>query len=557
MIDPGFRGGPEPAPERAPEPADARSRLPTGEPTVSVLWDVPPADPSADLDELAADALVDLRLDQVIGAALAGRAVSRAEPTLQATDLRTVFERPLDRIETIEYRQDVCRDLERADVGTVVREFRARMAAVRRQLERARASYYRHEGSRWFLDAAATYCRAVEGLADGLAAGRPTSDGLRRILAFLDAYRRSASFRTLAADVERCLSSLRGLRYRLHISGNRIRVGRDRGEPDYGAEILAVFAKFRQAAPKEYRFDGGRGTAMNHVEAAILERIVRLHPDVFAAVEETLNRHPDVVEPTVARFDAEVEFYLAYLDHIERLRAAGLPFCYPILEPNGKRLRARAIFDLALADGLIAAGRQVVTNDVELSGPERIVVISGPNQGGKTTLARAIGQLHHLAALGLPVPGREVRLPLVDRVLTHFERQETVTSLEGKLERDLRRFRALLAAGTSRSLVVMNESFSATSVTDALFLNRVMLRTMAGRDMLVVCVTFLDELAALGPSVVSMVAAVDPVDPTIRTYKIVRRPADGRAYAVALAEKHGLTYEQVRRSLVDRGNGQR
>jgi DNA mismatch repair protein MutS len=519
---------------------------------VSVLWDVLPAGPLPPLDPLAAETLADLRLDQVVDAVLTGR-----NDQVPGSDLRAVFEHPLDRISAIEYRQAVCQDLERAEVAAVVRDFRAAMETVRRQLDWARASHYRHESERWFLDAAATYCRAVATLADGLVEVQPHSQGLRRISAAVDAYRTSAAFRSLVDDVERALDGLRRVRYRLHISGNRIRVGRDRGEPDYGAEILAAFEKFRQGATKEYRFDVGRGSAMNHVEAAIVERVARLHPEVFATVDAVLAAHPEFVEPTIARFDAEVAFYLAYLDHIGRLRARGLPFSYPTVEADGRRLAARDLFDLALADRLVAGGERVVTNDVELEGGERIIVVSGPNQGGKTTLARAIGQLHYLAALGLPVPGRDVRVPLVDRIFTHFERQEEVTTLEGKLERDLRRFREILARITSRSLVIMNESFSATSATDALFLNRAMLQTMVERGTLVVCVTFLDELAAFDPTVVSMVAEVDRNDPTIRTYRVVRRPADGRAYATALAEKHGLTYEQVRTALAEREDGHR
>ncbi len=177
------------------------------------------------------------------------------------------------------------------------------------------------------------------------------------------------------------------------------------------------------------------------------------------------------------------------------------------------------------------------------------MLVTGPNQGGKTTLARAVGQLHHLARIGVPVPGQRVSVPVVDRVFTHFERQERVEDLSSKLEDDLRRIHAILEQATSESLLILNESFTSTTVDDQLFIGRQVMREIVERGPLCVVVTFLDELAMLDPAIVSMVGTVDPEDDTRRTFEVVRRPPDGLAYALAIAEKHRVTYSSLKARL--------
>lgn len=481
----------------------------------------------------------DLNLDQVFAAVAAGRDSYQLEP---------FFRMPLHDPDAVAYRHEVFRDLENEAVASAVTAFADTMRTMREQLEQARELRHRYQRERWFLDAAATYTTAVGALVAGLGGAVLTSRALTGFRDYLAGYAGSGAFAGLDADVSRVAGALEAVSYCVWIRGNRVTVTRYEGEPDYSAQVVATFAKFARGAVKDYHAGFSSWPDMNHVEERILDQVVRLFPGEFEALDSFAAEHAAFADETALSFDREIQFYLAYLGFIDPLKKAGLPFCYPDVSAEDKRTHAEAAFDLALAAKLVPKRARVVGNDFSLSGPERVFVVTGPNHGGKTTFARMFGQIHYLASLGYPVPARRARLFLPDRIFTHFEREEDLAAHHGKLQEELYRIRDVLREATADSLLVMNESFSSTTLRDARFIGERVLEAMADLGMLGVYVTFVDELASRD-GVVSMVAGVVPDDPAERTFTVVRRPADGLAYATAIAAKYKLTYSQLKRRL--------
>jgi DNA mismatch repair protein MutS len=461
-------------------------------------------------------------------------------------DLTPLYYGQLTDLDAIAYRQDVMQDLANLRVMQAVESFSGQMRTMRERLDQGKKFYYKHASQRCFLSAIEIYCGAVERLTLDLCENRVESRGLLAFRDCLVGYVSSLPFRNLVTEMEKLKADLSAIRYCLLLKGDEVTVRNPGAEGDYSASVEETFKKFRRTDEKNYWVSLREMEGVNHIQEQILDGVATLHPATFEALDTFFTSHQMYLDEMIALFDREIQFYVAFLAYIEKLRGAGLSFCRPQLAQATKEVVGRDAFDIVLAKKLVDEKAAVVCNDFFLTGTERIFVVSGPNHGGKTTFARMYGQMHYLASLGLLVPGREATLFLFDRLFTHFEREEDISNLRGKLQDDLIRIRKILDEATPNSVIIMNEIFSSTTLQDAIYLSRQIVAQLSALDLLGVCVTFLDELASFDKKTVSLVSTVDPDNPAVRTFKLERKPADGLAYALAIAQKHRVTYELLK-----------
>jgi DNA mismatch repair protein MutS len=485
----------------------------------------------------APDFFVDLNLDQIVAAVVAGH---------EDYELNEFYYTPLAGIDAISYRHEIFQDLEHEPLFEQIKSFAEKMRSMREQLTRVAKLHYTQQRNAWFLHAIEFYCDAVARFNAELAKLTLKSRGLKAFRQYLSNYATSPVFISLVEDMNAIKAALSAVKYCVLIKGDTFTVRNDEGEIDYSKDVERTFEKFKQGAAKDYLVKYKVSSDINHIEAQIQDFVALLNPEVFSRLADYCARHKDFIDRAVAGFDREIHFYVCYLDYIAPLKRSGLRFCYPEISADSKDIYDQDGFDLALAKKLADSQAAVVCNDFHLTGPERIIVVSGPNQGGKSTFARAFGQLHYLASIGCPVPGSEARLFLFDRIFTQFEKEEKVENLRGKLQDDLIRVHTILKRTTPRSIVILNEIFTSTTLQDEAFLSRKVMDRLIARDLLAVWVTFVDDLSRIGEQTVSMASMVVPENPAQRTFKVVRRPADGLAYAMAIAEKYRLTYERIK-----------
>jgi DNA mismatch repair protein MutS len=307
---------------------------------------------------------------------------------------------------------------------------------------------------------------------------------------------------------------------------------------------------------------------VNPLMVPLFRDLAQVLDTVCQPIAQALRHYDALHSGFLAALSGDMTFYLAAVRLMERLRNHGLPVCRPDIVPMAERVcELHEAYNLNLALHQLKHANSnagIVTNAVQMGENGRICILTGPNQGGKTTYTQMVGLCQILAQTGLWVPAVQARLSPVDNIYTHYPVEEQIAKGTGRFGDEAQRLSRIFTQGTRYSLILLNESLASTNPGESIYIAQDIvriLRRMGGRA---IFATHLHDLAAdvatlnantAGESlIVSLVASRSEAgDGVHRSYKIAPGPPMGRSYAREIAAQYGISYDQLTALLQQRG----
>lgn len=189
----------------------------------------------------------------------------------------------------------------------------------------------------------------------------------------------------------------------------------------------------------------------------------------------------------------ELAFYIGCLNLADSLAERDEPTCFPVpMDAHEPVLCARGLYDVSLA--LLNPSGRVVGNDV-LGDGKLLVMITGANQGGKSTFLRSLGLAQLMLQSGMFVAATSFRANVCSGIFTHYIREEDPAMESGKLDEELRRMSDIADEIGPGCILLCNESFSSTNEREGSEIARQVVRALVEADVKVYFVTHLFDLA--------------------------------------------------------------
>ena len=369
----------------------------------------------------------------------------------------------------------------------------------------------------------------IRDISEALEAAEPASDALKELSALLHEIASDPQF----AEIEDYVAKL----------------AESRNVARSITLFTAIFGKKRQDGTLVCMTPLVGGEKTRGLEQAVYIALNSYLLKAFVRARSVLLGYISSVISGVTPLMDELTFILRGADWMKDLRDRGAVFCFP--ETGGCMLKLRGCWNPALLRKTEV--KSIVPSDVSADGETTILLVTGPNSGGKSVFLKSVGISAVLAALGLPVCSKKAELPLFTRILTHFPAQDS--EQESRLVEECRAMRDLLDRTDEGTLLLMDESFSGTAAEEGAVIAGEVLQII--RDSRAFCLysTHLHALASAeaverfnrgSPKLKTLSAEYRDGE---RTYRIVEQAAAGLSHAYEIAERFGLRYEKAKQSL--------
>jgi DNA mismatch repair ATPase MutS len=189
---------------------------------------------------------------------------------------------------------------------------------------------------------------------------------------------------------------------------------------------------------------------------------------------------------------AELAFYVGCLNLHRQLAQIGEPMSFPIPAPSGERQHSfKGLYDVCLALTL----KQKIVGNAMTADHKNLVIITGANQGGKSTFLRSIGLAQLMLQGGMFAPAESFCANICNNLFSHYKRKEDASMNSGKLDEELSRMSGIVNNITPNSLVLFNESFAATNEREGSEIARQIICALVEQRIKVFFVTHLYEFA--------------------------------------------------------------
>jgi DNA mismatch repair ATPase MutS len=209
-------------------------------------------------------------------------------------------------------------------------------------------------------------------------------------------------------------------------------------------------------------------------------------------VANALAQSVDHVKTFFQMLRTEIGFYVACLNLSDRLAEKGEPTCLPVAVPQGElALSARGLYDVCLS---LTMAERVVGNDVSADG-KALVMITGANQGGKSTFLRSVGLAQLMTQCGMFAGAQSLGLNVCDALFTHYKREEDEAMKSGKLDEELARMSQIADQIRPDSVLLCNESFASTNEREGSEIAHQVVRAFLDEGVKVLFVTHMFDLA--------------------------------------------------------------